>query len=503
MSTRKPPPGKGPGGVKPDLEKAGETEEDLSRISLESLQAEVEQAREQLAKCKADRLYVQLEKDIISRFRDACRNKSSDLDRKLLLHDARVENIVRQHRAEILAYEQKIDSLEHAHKLVKTDIQTKGEDAVLEEDFVDDTVVNVHHKTLSKLESAAAKQLKAQEQEISNLENAFEQHLTKLGERFQRSFEELRNKYEQQFEEARQTLELREKVEVHEVEERKNLHINELMASHRSAFEQIKAELQFPMPSNAAYYNDITHDNLQLIKELRKDITEMKARAKITYKQMQETQQENVQLREPLRQQQQLKVKLEQQLRFYVKDKMALQNIRARDTQLEEKVKAAKQHNHQVEQQKHKLERDIGEYTRRLRNLQSDTNLRTQAKVMLYEQKVKKMLTSLEEKFRERQRLVTTLKLSPEAAMHIEELLRRSFCEKNDEIETLRAELQRIAKSYNDTVLAMKSRLKQLGVNSDALDFELVQDTEFISTVPAPYLTTTVPVAKGNPILEI
>nr|PIM04920.1 growth arrest-specific protein 8 [Toxoplasma gondii COUG] len=492
MSTRKPPPIKASVGKKQDLEKAGETKEDLSRISLESLQKEVEQARERLAKCKSDRLYVQLEKDMICRFRDACHHKSSDLDRKLLLHDARVENLVRQHRAEILAYEQKIDSLEHAHKLVKKDIQTKGEEAVMEEDLMDETVLSQHHKTTWELEAAAAKQRKNQEQEVANLQNAFEQHLTKLGERFMRSFEELKNKYKQQFEEARQTLELREKVEVHEVEERKNLHINELMAGHRSAFEQIKA-----------YYNDITHDNLQLIKELRKDIAEMKARAKITRKQMQDTQQENLQLREPLRQQQQLKEKLEQQLRFYVKDKMALQNIRARDTQLEEKVKAAKKHNHQMEQQKHKLERDIGEYTRRLRNLQSDTSLRTQAKIMLYEQKVRQMLKSLEYKFREREQLVASLKLSPEASMHIVELLRRSFCEKNDEIETLRAELQRVAKSYNDTVLAMQSRLKQLGINSDAFDFELVQDTDFISNVPAPYLTTTAPVARGNPTVKI
>ncbi|PFH37411.1 hypothetical protein BESB_038690 [Besnoitia besnoiti] len=503
-SGAKPPARKGKGGRKEDPANlhvrlrtssprySGSAEEDLSSISLESLQKDVEQARGRLAKCKADRLYAQLEKDIICRFREACRHKSAVFDRKLLLHDARVESLVRRHRAEIAAYEQKIESLEHAHKLVKKEIQTKGEEAVLAEDSAAEAVLNEHYKYLSKLEATAAKQQKSQEQETANLENAFEQHLNKLGERFLRIFEELKKNYELQFEEARQTLELREKVEVHEVEERKNLHINEVMASHRSAFEQIKA-----------YYIDITHDNLELIKELRKGIAEMKARAKITHKQMQETQQENSQLTEPLRQQQQLKVKLEQQLRFYVKDKLALQNIRARDAQLEEKVKAAKRHNHQMEQQKHKLERDIGEYTRLLRNLKSDTNIRTQAKIMLYEQKVSNMLQSLEQKFRERERLVASMSLSPDAAVQMQEILRRSFLEKNEEIENLRVELQTVAKSYNDTVLTMKARLKQLEVNSNAIDFELVHDTTFISNAPAPYLTTAVLVAKGNPVLRI
>jgi len=40
-----------------------------------------------------------------------------------------------------------------------------------------------------------------------------------------------------------------------QVEERKNLHINELMKKHEKAFGEIKN-----------YYNDITHNNLDLIK---------------------------------------------------------------------------------------------------------------------------------------------------------------------------------------------------------------------------------------------
>jgi len=55
-------------------------------------------------------------------------------------------------------------------------------------------------------------------------------------------------------------LELRRKVEIHEIEERKNQHINELLFNHQEAFDEIKA-----------YYNDITHDNLLLIKSLRRD----------------------------------------------------------------------------------------------------------------------------------------------------------------------------------------------------------------------------------------
>lgn len=52
---------------------------------------------------------------------------------------------------------------------------------------------------------------------------------------------------------------------MHEVEERKNAHINELMRKHEKAFADIKS-----------YYNEIAHNNLDLIKSLKGEVAEMK-----------------------------------------------------------------------------------------------------------------------------------------------------------------------------------------------------------------------------------
>lgn len=73
----------------------------------------------------------------------------------------------------------------------------------------------------------------------------------------------------------REDLELRRKQEVHEIEERKNLHINDLMKRHEKAFAEIKN-----------YYNDITHNNLDLIKTLKEDVAEMKRREQQNEKMM-------------------------------------------------------------------------------------------------------------------------------------------------------------------------------------------------------------------------
>jgi len=66
---------------------------------------------------------------------------------------------------------------------------------------------------------------------------------------------ELISKYEIKLKELREELELRMKVEIHEIEERKNQHINELMMNHQEAFTEMKV-----------YYNDITRENLELIR---------------------------------------------------------------------------------------------------------------------------------------------------------------------------------------------------------------------------------------------
>ena len=52
------------------------------------------------------------------------------------------------------------------------------------------------------------------------------------------------------------------KAETAKIEERKNGHIERLMGAHEKAFAEIKN-----------YYNDITHNNLDLIRSLKEEVT--------------------------------------------------------------------------------------------------------------------------------------------------------------------------------------------------------------------------------------
>lgn len=82
--------------------------------------------------------------------------------------------------------------------------------------------------------------------------------LTKLRQEFEQTAKDLQQKYEKKMRNLREDFDLSRKLEVHEIKERKDAHINELMRKHETAFAEIKD-----------YYNDITHNNLDLIKQLK------------------------------------------------------------------------------------------------------------------------------------------------------------------------------------------------------------------------------------------
>lgn len=96
-------------------------------------------------------------------------------------------------------------------------------------------------------------------------------------------------KYEEKLKLLKEDLELRLKVEVHEIEERKNLHINELMRDHEQAFDNMKS-----------YNNDITYDNLNLIKSQKEEIKNIREHMKKNKELILQVSLENKQLKAPL-----------------------------------------------------------------------------------------------------------------------------------------------------------------------------------------------------------
>merc|ERR1712159_593527 len=78
--------------------------------------------------------------------------------------------------------------------------------------------------------------------------------------------------------------------ETQSIEQHKNSHTARLMESHKKAFAEIKN-----------YYNDITHNNLDLIKSLKEEVAEMRRKEHQDEKAMEHISQENKRMSEPFK----------------------------------------------------------------------------------------------------------------------------------------------------------------------------------------------------------
>merc|ERR1712226_499892 len=267
--------------------------------------------------------------------------------------------------------------------------------------------------------------------------------------------------YEQQVDELKVALELRRKVEIHEIEERKNQHINELLFNHQEAFDEIKG-----------YYNEITHDNLQLIKNLKDEIVEMKDREKKNQKKMQVLTQECKDLSEPLAKKREEQRELEERLKSYTKDKMALKNLRAHYKQLEERTTEAKQEYRATEDKYRKLEKERDDLRRRFQKAIEDNQRKAElGKNAVLEKKLEMATAQYDEKQAQLTEVLTEAKLDPTIVANVTKKLEQVIGAKTRQIKDLQYQVHQATKVYNDTIKVYESKLPALGIDPEELGF--------------------------------
>ena len=294
-------------------------ESEYDSMDLSMLSEVVPMLKEQLRKQKLDRNYVQLERDTIQTFADITHEECEDLDRKVALKDKSMESMEDNHRVEVRVYLQKVKHLEFEHRNNLTNIGVEGDELLGEEVETHESKTDglKSDKKFCKMELQEGELLRSEESKAHMV--ADEKNLDVMRKVFEKHHGELTERLKARLVELEADLELRRKVHIHEIEERKNLHINDLMRNHERAFGQMKS-----------YYNDITNDNLQLIRSLKDQVSEMKTKQVANQKLMFDISNENQRLREPLTVAVAEVAELRGQLKDREKDKLSLRNGRAR-----------------------------------------------------------------------------------------------------------------------------------------------------------------------------
>lgn len=213
----------------------------------------------------------------------------------------------------------------------------------VEDEYYEDRMKQMK-ETKTQLKEEYSENEKANILDTQRIQEKDERTLKKQKDNFDEKVKRLLEKYEMRLAKLKEDLELKLKVEIHELEERKNLHINELMNNHEKAFAELKK-----------YYNDITAENLNLIKAHKERIAQIYAKIQLNTKMVAEMQASNDLLKEPLTKQREIRNKLKEDLKQFEKvishaslsyqcltssyqHKMSLQNLKSKAITLKDKI---------------------------------------------------------------------------------------------------------------------------------------------------------------------
>merc|ERR1712187_465486 len=236
------------------------------------------------------------------------------------------------------------------------------------------------------------------------------------------------------------------------------------------------------------YYNDITHDNLQLIRELKDEITGMREREKTNQKRMALLTQENKDLSDPLLKKQEEQRELEEKLKSYTKDKMALKNLRAHYKQLEERTTEAKQEYRSTEEKYRKKEKERDDLYRRFQKAVREIARKAElGKNAVLEKKLENLTAQFDEKQAQLTEVLAAAKLDPSIVASVTKKLEQVLGAKNRQIKDLQYQVHQCTKAYNDCIRVYEHKLPALGIDPEEIGFEPIQTAT--SLMPAGMVT--------------
>ena len=409
--------------------------------------------QQQLEKCQADRNWTQLERDTVQTFYDVTRNEVRDLEMSIAAKDRAMELMEDNHRVEVRVYVQKVKHLEYEHKnnLKAVDVDSEGFKG--DEEQAHNARVEGHKGDKKSYKDELREKSLSNAQEIANVKVQHEKILQQMREVFEQNLKDLQDRCDAKLHNLEDDLELRRKVDIHEIEERKNLHINDLMRNHERAFGQMKS-----------YYNDITNDNLQLIKDLKSEVVEKRKKAIGIQKVMYDISQENNRLSEPLSAAVAEVATLRADLKDQEKDRLSLRNAKARLILMEEQLQQLHYDHVELKKDFDAAQRERDELADAFERTVKEVQAKSDFKNLVLEQKMQGVAANIDRAEVQLKEVVQAVQLDPSELASITASLDEMLATKNSTIKDLQYSVMRMTKAYNDALRTYGKKLSEIGI---------------------------------------
>jgi len=442
------------------------------KMDSDNLKKKVIFLKEQLFDKKTKRNYIQIEKDMINEFYGNTKEESKEIEAAIKNYDTEIENQERDHHVELKVYDQKVKNLEYEHLLEISKVKQEAENDMKDEK----TDSTNREKDKKKFKKDEQNELKTEDKknvrEIESLENKFERDYDALETKLKSQKKILIEKYEDKLKVLQKELELRLKVEIHEIEERKNQHINDLLKNHAEAFKKMKD-----------YYNDITKQNLEHIKNNKIDLAERKNRILAGSEMIKKLMEQNALLVEPkMRAEEEVK-KLNKELSSYPKDKMSLKNAKARLKVLKENYVKLNQEVEDLNTKYKKVDKEKNDMYSKFENAIEVLRRKSDYKNVILENKLEALNDELKKKETQLNEVISRSSLDPKYVDEILKKVEEAIEAKNSILRNLKYSLAHAQKAYNDAIRVYEAKLIEFGIPMEELGLELLETNT--SNMPA------------------
>lgn len=423
-------------------------------------------------KTEADRLYkltqkeehdfneFQQQREKLNYFWIVEKKKLEDKRAELRNKERELQDLEEKHQVEIKIYKQRLKHLLQEHQNEITHKKTESEVALKmaqDDNRENESDVKEDKRNLN----IELKEIEISHEEyIRGLKREQDQKITFLRHEFERKANEAQKLFEARMKKTRENLDRTRKDEIKGIEEAKHVMIDKLMAEHQKAFADIKN-----------YYNDITHNNLDLIKSLKEEVKELEAEERKDEMRLHEKMQENKKLSAPLKKMQEDVIRLRAELDDYKKEKIEMRHVKSQLVVVEEECSTVSWEHEVLLQRFEELQKERDDLKLHFQACVYDVKQKSGFKKLLLEKKLSAVQRVQEEKEAQLNEVLARANLDPSALGQVKGRVSDVLQLKNDETRKLQSEVARVEALQEQLKASVYAKLKEYGLSSAELGF--------------------------------
>ena len=391
------------------------------------------------------------------------KRKLEDKRSELRNKDRELQDLEEKHQVEIKIYKQRLKHLLHEHQNEITQKKIEAEMATKiaqDDDRESELDIKMDKRNL---DIAYKETLMNHDEYIRGLKKEQDQRITFLRHEFERKANEVQKSYDMKMKKTREVLDKKRKEEVKGIEDKKAEMIDQLMLEHQKAFTDIKN-----------YYNDITHNNLDLIKSLKEEVKALESEEKKDEQKLQEKMHENKKLSAPLKRMQEDVVKLTVELEEYNKEKAEMRRVKAALHVLDTQASGFGWEHETLLQRFNDLKIERDQLKNNLLITMFDVKQKAGFKGLILEKKLKAVNRVQEEREAQLNEVLTRANLEPAVLGQVKGQVDDVIQIKNGEIRRMQTEVARLSTLYEQLNLSIRGKLSEYGLTVNELGYEPV-----------------------------